>query len=155
MIAQPRETPVGLIIETRFRGYHFRSRLEARWYVFFEALGLRAEYEPQGFVTSSGAYLPDFFVNEWRTWIEIKPWLASTEYVLHCRKLRDIEKATSQCALVVYGPPDLIRGAMIFSSLGSCIATHFDRGGPLTSAPEDAMTIEAYTRAQSERFNGR
>jgi hypothetical protein len=153
MIAEPRETPGGLIIETRFRGYHFRSRLEARWFAFFEAIGVRAEYEPQGFVTSSGAYLPDFFVNEWRTWIEIKPWLAATELASHCCKLRDVEKATSQCALVVYGPPDLIRGAMIFSSLGSMVASHFDRGGPRSSAPEDLVSIEAYTRAQSERFN--
>ena len=155
MIAEPRETLRGLIIETRFRGYHFRSRLEARWYVFFEALALRAEYEPQGFVTSSGAYLPDFFVNEWRMWVEIKPWLAQTELSAHCAKIRAVEKATSQCALVVYGPPDLIRGAMIFTSQGQMVASHFDHGGPRNTAPEDAHSIEAYTRAQSERFEKR
>lgn len=27
-------------IETRYKGYRFRSRLEARWAVFFDALGL-------------------------------------------------------------------------------------------------------------------
>jgi hypothetical protein len=155
MIAEPRETPGGLIIETRFRGYHFRSRLEARWFVFFNAIGVRAEYEPQGFALQSGRYLPDFFVNDWRMWIEIKPWLAQTELAMHCAKLRELEKATSQCALVVYGPPDLIRGAMIFSSLGRSIATHFDRGGPRDTAPEDSFSIEAYTRAQSERFERR
>ena len=28
------------IIETKYRGYHFRSRLEARWAVFFDEIGL-------------------------------------------------------------------------------------------------------------------
>lgn len=36
-------------IETVYRGYRFRSRLEARWAVFFDALGLEWEYEPEGF----------------------------------------------------------------------------------------------------------
>src|SRR6478752_8276107 len=50
-------------IQTTYRGYRFRSRLEARWAVFFDALGLRWEYEPEGFVLPSGKhYLPDFRV---------------------------------------------------------------------------------------------
>jgi hypothetical protein len=28
-------------IPTRYKGYHFRSRLEARWAVFFDALGIK------------------------------------------------------------------------------------------------------------------
>lgn len=48
-------------IETRYKGYRFRSRLEARWAVFFDALGLRWEYEPEGFELGGGVrYLPDF-----------------------------------------------------------------------------------------------
>jgi hypothetical protein len=35
-------------IPTRYKGYHFRSRLEARWAVFFDALGLRWQYEVEG-----------------------------------------------------------------------------------------------------------
>ena len=49
-------------IPTRYKGYHFRSRLEARWAVFFDALRLPWEYEPQGFSLKSGFYLPDFKV---------------------------------------------------------------------------------------------
>lgn len=63
-------------IETRYKGYRFRSRLEARWAVFFDALGLRWEYEPEGFVLPSGRrYLPDFrvYLSRGPTWIEIKP----------------------------------------------------------------------------------
>ena len=36
-------------IPTRYKGYHFRSRLEARWAVFFDYLGLDWEYEPEGY----------------------------------------------------------------------------------------------------------
>lgn len=32
-------------IETSYKGYRFRSRTEARWAVFFDALGVRWEYE--------------------------------------------------------------------------------------------------------------
>ena len=47
-------------IETYYKGYRFRSRLEARWAVFFDAAGIKYEYEPEGFVMSDGTkYLPE------------------------------------------------------------------------------------------------
>lgn len=50
-------------IETIYNGYRFRSRLEARWAVFFDSIGWDYEYEPQGFELPSGLrYLPDFLV---------------------------------------------------------------------------------------------
>ncbi len=36
-------------IETEYKGYRFRSRLEARWAVFFDACGVDWEYEPEGY----------------------------------------------------------------------------------------------------------
>lgn len=36
-------------IETSYKGYRFRSRLEARWAVFFDALGIEWEYEKEGY----------------------------------------------------------------------------------------------------------
>lgn len=62
-------------IPTRYAGYHFRSRLEARWAVFFDSLGKRWEYEPQGYELPSGNYLPDFRVEDWFSdseWLEVK-----------------------------------------------------------------------------------
>lgn len=51
-------------IPTRYKGYHFRSRLEARWAVFFDALGIKWEYEPEGFELPNGErYLPDFLLD--------------------------------------------------------------------------------------------
>ena len=51
-------------IETEYKGYRFRSRLEARWAVFFDACGVKWEYEPEGFVLQNGQqYLPDFLLH--------------------------------------------------------------------------------------------
>lgn len=60
-------------IETIYRGYRFRSRLEARWAVFFDAVGLRFEYEKEGFILDDGTkYLPDFWLPSLKLWVEIK-----------------------------------------------------------------------------------
>lgn len=70
-------------IETEYRGYRFRSRLEARWAVFFDQLGVRWEYEPQGFETPAGPYLPDFLLHdvngERGVWFEVKPTNATSD----------------------------------------------------------------------------
>jgi hypothetical protein len=52
-------------IETRYSGCRFRSRLEARWAVFFDAIGVTWEYEPQGYLVGAEPqkpYLPDFWL---------------------------------------------------------------------------------------------
>lgn len=60
-------------IETSYKGCRFRSRLEARWAVFFDALDIPWEYEPQGWEMDGGArYLPDFWLPEQRDWVEVK-----------------------------------------------------------------------------------
>ncbi|MFZ9850564.1 MAG: hypothetical protein ACO3EF_08330, partial [Vulcanococcus sp.] len=62
-------------IQTRYKGFHFRSRLEARWAVFFDAMGLQWEYEPEGFDIEGVKYLPDFRVQseDLTYWYEVKP----------------------------------------------------------------------------------
>jgi len=57
-------------IETTYKGYRFRSRLEARWAVFFDTLGIPWKYEDQGYEreidtvdgTKTARYLPDFYL---------------------------------------------------------------------------------------------
>lgn len=61
-------------IETEYKGYRFRSRLEARWAVFFDKIGLEWEYEPEGFNLSNGEkYLPDFYFPKMDWYCEVKP----------------------------------------------------------------------------------
>ena len=63
-------------IDTVYNGYRFRSRLEARWAVFFDAAGIEYEYEPEGFNLSGGVkYLPDFYLPNFCVYVEIKPHL--------------------------------------------------------------------------------
>lgn len=61
-------------INTYYSGHHFRSRLEARWATVFNDLGLRWEYEPQGFRVGDDrrSYLPDFLLPDVGWWIEVK-----------------------------------------------------------------------------------
>lgn len=61
-------------IETSYAGCRFRSRLEARWAVFFDALRIAWEYEPQGYLIGAAnrPYLPDFFLPTSGTWVEVK-----------------------------------------------------------------------------------
>lgn len=59
-------------LETRYAGCRFRSRLEARWAVFFDHMGIEWQYEPQGFDIEGTPYLPDFHLPKTRTWVEVK-----------------------------------------------------------------------------------
>lgn len=60
-------------IQTNYKGYLFRSRLEARWALFFDEMGIKYEYEPEGFVLGdSTCYLPDFYLPECKTYVEVK-----------------------------------------------------------------------------------
>lgn len=59
-------------IETIFRGYRMRSRLEARWAKFFQEIGIKWEYEKEGYESNNIKYLPDFWLPEQNTFLEIK-----------------------------------------------------------------------------------
>lgn len=63
-------------IETKYDGYRFRSRLEARWAVFFNELNIDYEYEPEGYKLNDGTlYLPDFYLPKFKIYAEVKPWI--------------------------------------------------------------------------------
>jgi hypothetical protein len=94
-------------IETTYRGYKFRSRLEARWAVFFDYAGIRYEYEPEGFDLDGVWYLPDFWLPEDRLWVEIKPEVPSG---VDAAKLQAFHAALDkteggpQCRIIVGSP---------------------------------------------------
>lgn len=154
-------------IETRYKGYRFRSRLEARWAVFFDTLGLEWEYEPEGFKTSAGWYLPDFKVQH-LGWFEVKPlggadslkdvtrWMAFAKDLAPLRILEgvpeprphlvyelmgDTVEVENWCFDMKYLPPRNHDGnPRLFEQLGS---------------PDDALfrpPTAAFTAAKSARF---
>lgn len=73
-------------IQTEYKGYRFRSRLEARWALFFDACGVEYEYEPEGYHLGNGlVYLPDFLLrgidgrSEGDLFVEVKGKMADTD----------------------------------------------------------------------------
>jgi hypothetical protein len=78
------ETNTISAIQTEYKGYRFRSRLEARWAVFFDACGIKWEYEPEGFEVEfcktyidfpefdTCRYLPDFYFPDFDLYGEVK-----------------------------------------------------------------------------------
>lgn len=93
-------------IETVYNGYWFRSRLEARWAVFFEKIGITFQYEPEGFHLEDGTmYLPDFFLPQVRTWAEVKPVNFTQPQYDKCEMLA---RGTRRGCLMLPGPPEAI-----------------------------------------------
>lgn len=90
-------------ITTRYKGYSFRSRLEARWAVFFDHLKIRWEYEAEGFELGNGLrYLPDFWLPDWGLWVEVKP---DAPDEVTAEKARRLAQQSGALVLVVHGMP--------------------------------------------------
>lgn len=105
-------------IETKWKGWRFRSRTEARWAVFLEAVGISFEYEPEGVILSSGPYLPDFrfeLYSDFRKsggepievvaqcWLEIKGQTPTEDELKRCSDLAIESRAA---VLLAVGAPD-------------------------------------------------
>lgn len=60
-------------IQTAYASCRFRSRIEARWAVFFDCMGIPYEYEPDGYFVAGAAYLPDFYLRKQHLFVEVKP----------------------------------------------------------------------------------
>ncbi len=93
-------------IETSYGGCRFRSRLEARWAVFFDALGLRWEYEPEAYALPSGNYLPDFrlHLKGGPVWFEVKPPNASNDD----DRWGELADATNLSVFIAFGMPRVV-----------------------------------------------
>ena len=96
-------------IETRYAGILFRSRIEARWALFFDTLGVPYEYEKEGFDLDGLRYLPDFWLPDQRIWYEIKGDIPDE---LECEKARRLSGYTQRPVYIAFGAvaiPDFTR----------------------------------------------
>lgn len=89
-------------IETKYKGYRFRSRLEARWARFFDELNERWDYEKEGYNLDGIYYLPDFWLPKFGMFFEIKGEPPTKEERLKCERLRD---STGKAVAIFYGLP--------------------------------------------------
>lgn len=81
--------------ETRWKGITFRSRLEAKWAVFFDLLGLEWQYEP----IELGAWTPDFLLRgtDRSVYVEVKP-------ITHFQRVTKMDTVSGEHLLVGTGP---------------------------------------------------
>lgn len=110
-------------IETEYNGYRFRSRLEARWAVFFDALKVEYQYELEGFdLYYNGKYLPDFFLPKSNAFIEVKPTYKNTELRLdlidHVASLKAIELSLANKLITIIAFDDPLNHRSIWFENG-------------------------------------
>ena len=91
--------------ETVYSGVIYRSRLEAKWAIFFDVIGIKFQYEPRQFNTRDGLYLPDFFLPELSVWVEIKPGTIHGPEPEEIRKMEDVAKNSGQLGIIFRGFP--------------------------------------------------
>jgi hypothetical protein len=102
-------------IETHYKGYRFRSRLEARWAVFFDALGIKWEYEPEGYdLGEAGWYLPDFWLPQVDMWAEVKPKSLTPDELTKCVVIAGL--TARPCLLLTGVPQNKVYPALIADS---------------------------------------
>lgn len=117
-------------LHTRYAGCHFRSRLEARWAVFFERAGIEWEYEPQGYTVSRRItnpwaddtfnYLPDFWLPSAGVFVEVKGSLTDKETL----KVYDAAASLSE-----NGHDTLLLGSLTRGTrYGNPVRLHFHEG---------------------------
>jgi hypothetical protein len=86
-------------IDTVYNGYKFRSRLEARWAVFFDEVGIIWEYEKEGYDLGDGVYyLPDFWLPQLDIFVEVKGSRLSNEDTTKVERLA--EQSNKRVAVV-------------------------------------------------------
>lgn len=156
-------------IETRYKGYRFRSRLEARWAVFFDALGWEWEYEKEGFdLGEHGWYLPDFYLKGFAAWVEIKP--QSDPDIAVVNKCLALSRPMGNPVMLITGNPFPDEHQVLVVIAGSpWVSAQFietyepDRGGYVLAISDDRRRYtlqtctqrdlaQAFATARSARF---
>lgn len=96
-----KSAPVINAIPTEYNGVTFRSRTEARWAVFLDALNLSWKYEAEGYELPSGPYLPDFWMPEIDGFLEVKP----SEHEWDDDRFQELAALTGKWVYVTAGAP--------------------------------------------------
>jgi len=92
-------------IETNYNGYRFRSRLEARWAIYFDIIKAKWEYEIEGFnLDKYGYYLPDFYFPEENLWAEVKPTQLND---IELQKVKELSLESEMDVLLLVGVPEV------------------------------------------------
>lgn len=149
-------------IETKYKGFRFRSRLEARWAVFFDALNIKWEYEKEGFDLGGTWYLPDFWFPLFNCYGEVKPKekFNNKAFVL-CKKL--VNYSDYSCLLLLDSPDycsyKIIESGFVgLFSIDNCSEVYFTQKGiEIKKEDQSFETNDLYKNAicasRSARFD--
>jgi hypothetical protein len=142
------------VIPTHYAGCYFRSRLEARWAVVFDTLGIRWEYELEGYALPSGWYLPDFWLPDFKFWVEIKPLNTETD-----PRWGELVNVVDRDMYVFYGTPGVssVRGFITKGFVGTIYDFSDGKDYILCESGLGTKNVEsrvskAYEIARSARF---
>ena len=99
---------------TLYRGILFRSRLEARWAVLMDSIGIKFEYEAKQFQLEDGQYLPDFWLPDIGAWLELKPGTVTGPTIDERRKAQAVSDIDHKPCFIACGFPDASRSTSIY-----------------------------------------
>ena len=115
-------------INTKYNGYNFRSRLEARWAIYFDQFGVEWLYEHEGYDLDGTYYLPDFYFPKFKMYAEVKP----TDFTEDEKQKCVLLAKQSMCPVIqLVGAPNIDTIAVIMPHKGrACSACghveHYD-----------------------------
>jgi len=87
---------------TYYNGYYFRSRLEARWAIWFYWMEIKYHYEIETYKINGFSYLPDFWIPSFNIWIEVKPDMPS---LMEIKKAIRVQENTGYQVIFFIGQP--------------------------------------------------
>lgn len=114
-------------IPTIYEGQRFRSRLEARWAIYMDALSVDYQYEAEALDLGDGlTYVPDFFLPSFPAWLEIKGEIRSDDAgLLIMRKAAALARLSGHPVILAFNDP-LDQRCAVFGRKGQMYAgSHF------------------------------
>jgi len=166
-------------IETMYAGRFLRSRLEARWAVFFDALGITWEYEMRSMEIGGEWYIPDFELMGGKILVEIKPNGIGRRELDRVARIQDIFLKKKSCTpdmWLVQGSPAYddyritvpgMTTPAVFADCRHCdgfgltcingdwwgdVGNHDCKHNDKRPVPEGDRVLRAYRLAMSRRF---
>ena len=91
--------------QTIYNGVCYRSRLEAKWAMMFDVVGIDFVYEYKQMLTIEGLYLPDFYMHDLRLWVEVKPSINTGPLPEEISKLKSVCDYHNEFGFIVCGFP--------------------------------------------------